>query len=697
MAVLPKGVAAATIPWNGSQDDDWHNVDNWDFVVVSPPFFIHRVPGDTDIALLSTPAADSVRLTDHTAPINGLNVSNRIQIDTHGFFLRVDDGGAAHTILSGGAQLKVTARADDPANPAFETDNLSVSDSARVLVTLGAVASVEGQASIRGDGTVMVLGLSELTIGTLNLASLVGGGAGDMVVDGGSRLTLSGSGPQQIGLYGVGSLTVARGATFETGTGELHIGPLGTVSLETINGVGGTLTAGGDILVDGGTLSKSDESQFSMAGNTVLTVQNGGTVQLGGDYAIADGRSVHLSGGAAFDVTGELDVGRGSGGALIIEDAGTSLSTGGPLYVGMFGGIGSLTVSQGATPFLGAVAIASLGIPDTIGLVRIEGGSTVTVFDFTVDGGGDGSSATAIITDAGTSVSQAVNASLYVGNLVPPDGPGGSAVLHLLSGATFTNNGGAGEVVIRPTGTFNVENATFHSGGDVSVEEGTLHVYAGGTVELSDGATLTNYGGNILGRGTIVLGGTTLENAGRVAPGDSVGDLILSAGHYLQTADGTLSIELPATGVAGQDYDRLFVSGTATLDGTLEVTLSGGFTPAPNDSFEVLRANGGVIGTFAVKNLPPLPPGRGWEIDYGPNFVTLHVIAQPVPGDFDGDSDVDLDDYAIFSRCLAGPEVTTPPPLCTADQFQACDLGMDGDVDEQDFGLFQSLFAPPGP
>lgn len=54
----------------------------------------------------------------------------------------------------------------------------------------------------------------------------------------------------------------------------------------------------------------------------------------------------------------------------------------------------------------------------------------------------------------------------------------------------------------------------------------------------------------------------------------------------------------------------------------------------------------------------------------------------------DGDGDADLDDYAVFVECLAGPEVTTPLGSCTAPQFDSADLTDHGHVDLADFGRF---------
>ncbi|MCP4592605.1 MAG: DUF1566 domain-containing protein [bacterium] len=62
-------------------------------------------------------------------------------------------------------------------------------------------------------------------------------------------------------------------------------------------------------------------------------------------------------------------------------------------------------------------------------------------------------------------------------------------------------------------------------------------------------------------------------------------------------------------------------------------------------------------------------------------------------GDFNCDGAIDLDDYAIFSSALAGPQVTTPPGGSTLDEFTKADMDSDGDVDLLDLGDFQNLFG----
>lgn len=60
-------------------------------------------------------------------------------------------------------------------------------------------------------------------------------------------------------------------------------------------------------------------------------------------------------------------------------------------------------------------------------------------------------------------------------------------------------------------------------------------------------------------------------------------------------------------------------------------------------------------------------------------FITIH---DRIPGDFDGDHDVDVNDYALMAPCITGPNQSI---------IQACrpfDADLDGDVDLADFSAF---------
>lgn len=69
-----------------------------------------------------------------------------------------------------------------------------------------------------------------------------------------------------------------------------------------------------------------------------------------------------------------------------------------------------------------------------------------------------------------------------------------------------------------------------------------------------------------------------------------------------------------------------------------------------------------------------------------------------VPGDFDGDGDVDEDDYIVLNDCLDGPNADptpTLPDVTAQDCLAAFDQDEDNDLDLLDFSAFQVNFDIP--
>ncbi|MEM7246793.1 MAG: hypothetical protein AAF533_15685 [Acidobacteriota bacterium] len=135
-----------------------------------------------------------------------------------------------------------------------------------------------------------------------------------------------------------------------------------------------------------------------------------------------------------------------------------------------------------------------------------------------------------------------------------------------------------------------------------ATNEGTLEVtsgrldFRGGNYLQTAGSTVirdailrspqVNLNGGTLG-GTGTVEGT-LNNFGRVEPGLSPGQLLVTSS-YFQAADAVLAIELGGP-TPGTDFDQLVVNGTATLAGELQVELIDGFEPEAGTLFTILDA-----------------------------------------------------------------------------------------------------------
>ncbi|MFN7022845.1 MAG: hypothetical protein ACK4WH_16220, partial [Phycisphaerales bacterium] len=143
-------------------------------------------------------------------------------------------------------------------------------------------------------------------------------------------------------------------------------------------------------------------------------------------------------------------------------------------------------------------------------------------------------------------------------------------------------------------------------------------------------------------------------------------------GNYTQTAVARFN-----TTIAGSaSFGRIAVTGTATLAGTLAVSLQDGFLPQPGQRFDVVTA-ATRTGTFAT-TLLPAPPGRFLDVQYGDTFASVVVRSG---ADFNGDGSIDPDDLADF---IAGFFSNPADPRT--------DFNGDGVIDPDDLADFIAAF-----
>jgi len=159
------------------------------------------------------------------------------------------------------------------------------------------------------------------------------------------------------------------------------------------------------------------------------------------------------------------------------------------------------------------------------------------------------------------------------------------------------NLGGRGHLIIDAGGAFNNYGTVKWEGGLVT-NNGTLNART----------TLT---------GNVTINGS-LKNEGTLAPGNSPG-LYTITGDY--TAASTAIHNFEIGGTTPNDYDRLVAGGTAALDGTLNVSLINGFTPAiGNPDLPIIT--GTINGTFSTVNKP-----SQYQLVYNTNNVVLRALS----------------------------------------------------------------------
>ena len=173
--------------------------------------------------------------------------------------------------------------------------------------------------------------------------------------------------------------------------------------------------------------------------------------------------------------------------------------------------------------------------------------------------------------------------------------------------------------------------------GATTVEQGTLTVDG----SLARGV-LVKSGAILAGVGTI--GQTVIvEAGGTLAPGNFTGEMTL--GTLTMNAGATLALEIGGM-LAGAQHDRLESAGSLAFDGTLRVSLIGGFMPSAGQSFDLFDWNF-QLGRFDVLDLPALTPGLAWNTSQLYHTGNLLV---GYAGDFDFDGDVDGADFLAWQR-----------------------------------------------
>lgn len=162
----------------------------------------------------------------------------------------------------------------------------------------------------------------------------------------------------------------------------------------------------------------------------------------------------------------------------------------------------------------------------------------------------------------------------------------------------------------------------------LSLSAGSSSILSGSTVvcnsviQVYNAAQLENFG-ILKGSGQIT---GSFTNSGTLSPGNSPGKFSV-VGNYTATATAVHEVEIAAPDL----YDTISITkdaaapgGNAVLNGTLNVVLLNGFIPASGDSYTIMTFTS-ATGTFANTNLPALPKGLSWTVNYNATGITLQV------------------------------------------------------------------------
>jgi T5SS/PEP-CTERM-associated repeat protein len=407
------------------------------------------------------------------------------------------------------------------------------------------------------------------------------------------------------------------------GTGILNITNGGAVSAPNYCWIAERAGSVGNVTVDGAasTLTVKNELKVGFFGTATLSITNGGTVSgerggpnapaVVGDYAGSEG-TVTIDGTGSTWTSGFVQVGRAAPGTLSVANGGTVVS-GGCIIAEAPGVQGSVMVDGISSSWVVSIEllIGDFGVAN----LQITNGGAVSSF---YDGW----------------IAFEPNSS----GMVTVDGPNsiwshqGTLVIGLYAPATLRiSNGGAVSVCgdfacigcdsdsQQSTVTVDGAGSYWTNTGHVFVAGGSLGPGGTAMLHIDNGATVTAANltvyepGTLTGNGFVdATGGTTLE--GTLAPDQTIS----LTGNLAFGATATMLSTVTPTSI-----DSVFVEGTATLNGTLGVTLTGG--PFPVGSQYILLQSNGLNGTTFSTVSISAPPDVNAQVTYDTNVVYLVI------------------------------------------------------------------------
>jgi fibronectin-binding autotransporter adhesin len=515
-----------------------------------------------------------------------------------------------------------------------------------------------GGGVVTNNGSLGVLGTSTAGSATINNSDSLTGGLyfGDTASAGTSTITNLGtlefSGDSTAAsstIYNSCCLaftdraTAANATVVNYATGNIDFAGSASAGASSITNAGYVrfmdTASGGTASYVGQAGSTVDFSYMTASGTTLGSLAGTGAVNLGRITLTVGGNGTSTT-FAGVIADGGLIGGTGAGltkvgaGTLILSGAntytGTTTISAGTLRIGAGGITGTLgtgpVVNNATLAFNRSNAMTVANAISGAGAVQQVGSGTVILT------GANTYSGTTTIGEGSLQVGAGgTTGSLGTGNVVN----GGAlafnrsntmTVANAISGAGSLTQAGTGNLIL--TGTSSYTGATFVNAGRLSVN---------GSIASSSGVTVAS-GGTLGGTGS--LPGVSVLSGGTLAPGNSIGTLSV-AGNLTLAPGSTTQIE-----VQGLLIDRINVSGTAALGGTLQLLAQGGAYTF-NAPYTIVQA-GAVTGNFAaVSSTGSFGAGVTSNVSTSTNQAQLTLTPAPL--------------VPIVTPPVVIPPVVTPP------------------------------------
>jgi len=560
-------------------------------------------------------------------------------------------------------------------------------------------ATLDGSTTISGlliDGTwngtvtleapLTLTGTSQLSSGTIDFSEDTSGSvpvlgslsnSGTLTISGSNLLqwsaadTISNSGT--LDLSASATFALASGATLaNSGTIDDQLGgsgfsidaatlnnePAGTFDFQADSTISflsaaGTFENAGTLQKTAGTGVSVIDVNFDNQGGTIevdsgtISLQSAGGTSSGGDFIVAAGAILDLTGGNTVAYAGSY---HGSGAGAVSLDSGTlAVGTGGATF----------NFAGGLFQWSGGTIDTSLGNLTNSGTMTLSGAG----------GGSEHLEGTGILTNLGT-IDQTGAATFDIDSPAALDNlPAGTYDLAADSGisedqlgGTFVNSGTLEKTA--GTGTSGIDGGIrFNDTGTVDAETGTLSVastgqvisggtLSGGTWEVGAGSTLdlagrvTTLGATVdlngpgasfpalntlatiaAGGRLNINGGGSFTTTGNLASAGTLGlepATLVVNGTYTQDSTGSLDVQAGGT-TPGSQFGQLIVMSQATVAGGLQVTVNSGYAPALGQSLAIIPA-GSVSGQFTSVSGVSRSGPVSLQVSYGAKSVSLTTV-----------------------------------------------------------------------
>jgi hypothetical protein len=371
--------------------------------------------------------------------------------------------------------------------------------------------------------------------------------------------------------------------------------------------------------------------------------------------SLGDGGNLNLTNGASLSLSGDLDAPAFSSIAIV---KGSTLSIAGSFSGSILSGVIDNSVvnvgkdlSSNSTDTGSSILVKNGGKLTVLGAYtqttnNVEGTSLTVSQGSTMSVGGDFSSQA--FTLPGAVTIQGKSTLNVRGSLTATGGAvttiSDSSALNIGKDLTQTVVQGCADCPITPvlnltTGSSAIVGGSVNNAGTIGID-GTSSLTAKGGFNQSGGGTLVNGVLNVTGTGANFQGGTlsgtgtlngNLTMAGMMMPGNPTGTFTLN-GNYTQTSAGTLAEQVGW--LNGSNANLFKVSGTASLAGTLALSLLSGYNPMVGDSF-ILMTFLSDTGTFSNVTGTNLGDNLVLDVIYDAHDVRVEVesasVATPEP------------------------------------------------------------------